>query len=118
MFGKTEASAVAARSPWPRALPFRSIRSEQMSISSEAREALVEYLMKARQIDRVEANHQVSYGVPNGWFSNAEPELRALVVAVQEHYGPRWTEREPGGLSVLFTTIRWTFREPYSLLDS
>jgi len=56
-----------------------------MSAQEEA--AVIDYLMETRELDREATANLLHIGLGNGWFANAEPELRALVVAYKNTMG-------------------------------
>ena len=64
----------------------------------DAEQALINYLMELQSLDRPTAIERIRLGIAHGWFSQAEPELKALVVRYrntlgQGMQGPRVVER-------------------------
>jgi hypothetical protein len=53
----------------------------------DAEQALINYLMERQSLDRPTAIERIRLGIAHGWFSTAEPELRALVVAYRNTLG-------------------------------
>jgi hypothetical protein len=53
----------------------------------DAEKALIDYLMERQNLDRPTAIERIRLGIAHGWFSNAEPELRALVVRYRNTLG-------------------------------
>jgi hypothetical protein len=53
----------------------------------DAEQALIDYLMERQSLDRPTAIERIRLGIAHGWFSAAEPELRALVVRYRNSLG-------------------------------
>jgi len=57
-----------------------------MSTNAEE-QAVINYLVANRGLDRVAAANSLHMGLANHWFANAEPELKRLVLAYRNTMG-------------------------------